>query len=122
MPYEFYLEPAGAGEFSADAVEAMHAYLRALPSHQWPDGAYALFGSAAEREGDLPGLIAREGNDYRHALVAVEPEHLLLSVVGDEASNRLLHDFVQWCRERWPCALFEYRTEVEPEILLRAGR
>ncbi|MFS0701397.1 hypothetical protein AB6N24_15615 [Cellulomonas sp. 179-A 4D5 NHS] len=122
MPSEFYLEPEGADAFSAETVEAMHAHVRTLPSHQWPDRAYVVFGSDEEREHDLPTLIGREGNDYRHAIIAIEPSEVMLSAVGHKGSNRVLYDFVRWCQERWACALFEYSTRVEPEILLRAGR
>jgi hypothetical protein len=122
MPYEFYLEPEGADEFSAEIIDAMHAHVRGLPSHQWPDQSYVVFGSEEEREQDLPELIGKEGNDYRHAIVAIRPSEVMLSAVGYDASNRLLYDFVQWCKRQWPCALFEYSAQVEPEILLRVGR
>jgi hypothetical protein len=122
MPYEFYLEPVGSGEFSAETIAAMHAYVRELPSHQWPDQSYVVFESAEQREQDLAELIGKEGNDYRHAIIAIEPTEVMLSVVGFEASNRLLYDFVQWCRKQWPCALFESSTQVEPDTLLRVGQ
>jgi hypothetical protein len=121
MPFEFYLQPAQEATFDTPVIEAMHAYLRALPSHQWPDGSYVLFSSTEERAADLPALMAATGNDYTHALVAVDPDDVLLSAVGDLRTNEMMYDFVIWCRQRWRCDLYEYEVVVEPEILLQAG-
>lgn len=121
MPFEFYLQPAPEATFDAPVVDAMHAYLQALPSHQWPDGSYVLFGSTEERATDLPALVASTRNDYTHALVAIDTEDVLLSTVGDLRTNQMMYDFVTWCREQWPCVLYEYDEVVEPEILLEAG-
>lgn len=121
MPFEFYLQPAPEAPFDAPAVDAMHAYLQALPNHQWPDGSYVLFGSTEERAADLPTLEAATQNDYTHALVAIDTDDVLLSAVGDLRTNQMMYDFVIWCRQHWPCVLYEYDEVVEPEVLLEAG-
>lgn len=121
MPFEFFLEPLADTGFDRDAIEAMHSYLADLPSHQWADGAHVLFSSAAQRDRQLADMLAASGNDYSHAIVAVEPTEVMLSAVGVPETNQMMHDFVVWCCQRWPCALYEYDEQVDPEILLRAG-
>ncbi|MFT4165554.1 MAG: hypothetical protein QM650_09965 [Microlunatus sp.] len=121
MPFEFYLQPSRKTVFDPRAVEEMRAYLHALPSHRWPDSSYVLFKSADERTADLPSLLEAAGPDYVHALVAVEPDYVLLVSVGDLDTNRMMYDFVVWCRQRWLCDLYEYEDQVEPQMLLQAG-
>lgn len=126
MPFEFFLDPVGAASFDTDQLEAMDAHLRALPT-VWPfepfDDSYTVFASEDERARGSAELRAKDPdvNDYRFAMVALSPTEILLSMVGDLASNRTIYEFVRWCLARWPCALFEYDTPVEPEILLEAG-
>lgn len=118
MPFEFSFRPIGVPEFPAAALEAMHEFLRRLPHHQWPDGSYTIFASAADRERQLPYLLTARTNSYTDSAVAVKPADVMLSVAGFPETDRMLRDFVVWSKERWPSALFAYDREVSPDALL----
>src|SRR3954471_12470610 len=121
MPFEHFLEPAGADAFPPEAVTAMHDYLRGLPHHQWPDGSYSIYTDQETRDAAVELRSALGGPDYAHALVAVDPPQVLVSVVGDPETDLALRRFVEWVQERWPARLY-YGAEAVPAEKLTAFR
>lgn len=120
MPYEYYLVPEDENQaFPQEVVEAMHDYLKKLPSYRWEDGTYIVFHTVTDRDRRVPKLLAEpQRNDYLDPAIYIQPKEVMLSTVVNPKVDRYLYDFVLWCQERWPCQLYYGSESVSPEELI----
>jgi hypothetical protein len=103
MSWEYFLVPVPDGSrFSDEALLAMHAYVRALPSWQRSDGVYCVAESFNTRD----NLLARGSRDERWTSIQhikLAADQVTLGVWALDPINLMFAEFMRWCMSQWPC-------------------
>jgi hypothetical protein len=107
MSWEYYLRPVPhPTQFTAEALVAMHAYVRALPSWQRKDGIYYVAETFEYRD-----EVIRNGTQDKIRpgvqCVGLAPDKITFGVCSTVSVNKVFAEFMQWCKSRWPCEVLD---------------
>jgi hypothetical protein len=123
VSFEFELVPRPpAGAFDQVDLAAMRRWWDPFPTADAPDGSLLVFPDQEVRATRLERLRRDPAkNDYLTPYVHFDRDRVLLSVVGDEVTDRRFHDFAVWCQQRWPCELQYLGEPVPADDILAAS-
>ncbi|MGF1489078.1 MAG: hypothetical protein ACFBSE_18480 [Prochloraceae cyanobacterium] len=120
MTWEYCLEPLDETKtFPQQLIVDMKAYLKLFPSYVFSDGTFVFFKNVEDKNLRVPMLLANpQKNSYLEPTISIHSKMIVLSCVGNPNVDHYLYEFVLWCKERWPCQLYDGSEPVSPEELI----